>query len=233
MTSDVDDRPTWHHNLGVAFPPLLLSSVTTLACYLVGGSGLLLYLGGIALAMTLAPPLVLAHGNRIKQFLAAASIVDGVGIVWLMATFRSETTIAQWLSAYVLVAACVVAMMGLAAALSRLLRHDVLASAAAVVLALGWLAWPIWLSAWVGRPGVERLIGWLVPVHPLLAINGLLSHLGVWGEQRLMYGLTRLGQDVPYQFPSTIAPAALAHAMLGASLLFLFGSAPVARNRIR
>jgi hypothetical protein len=221
VASDLDERPTWRGFLTVAMPPFLLAIAATLGCYFAAGPNLLLHLGGIALAMLLAPPLVLAHRNRVEQFLVAASIVDGVGVVWLVAMFQSDTTFAQWLGAYVLVAACVVAMLGLAVALSRLLRNDVLASALSVAVAFAWLTWPVWLSAWVDRPGVEKLIAWLVPVHPLLAANGLLIHLGVWGEQRLIYQLTSLGQDVPYQFPASVAPATLVHLLIGGTLLLL------------
>ncbi|MGB7159379.1 MAG: hypothetical protein WBD40_15030 [Tepidisphaeraceae bacterium] len=221
MASNLDDRPTWRRFAIVALPPFILAVAATLACYLAAGTGLMLYLGGIALAMLLTPPLVLAYRDSLERLLVAASIVDGVGLVWFVAMLRSETMFAQWLGAYILAAGCVFAMTGLALGLSRLLRNDVLASALCVVIALAWLTWPVWLSAWVDRPGVERLIAWLVPVHPLLAANGLLSHLGVWGEQRLMYQLTSLGQDVPYQFPATVVPATLAHALVGGALLLV------------
>jgi len=207
--------------IAVALPPFVIACALTTACYLAAGTGLMLYLGGLALAMVLTPPLTLMRESRLEQILAAGSIADGVGVVWLVAMFQSETTFGQWLSAYVLLVACIIAAAGVAVALSRWVMRELFASAVVVMIALAWLTWPIWLSGWIDRPSVVRAIDWLVPVHPLLALNGLLAHLGVWGEQRLMYQLTSLGQDVPYAFPSTIAPATLAHLLLGGALLLL------------
>ena len=204
----------------IAVPPFALLAALTTCCYLAAGATLPLYVGGVALALVLTPPLVLAHEQRVDRLLAAASIADGVGVVWLVATFRSDVTIAQWLAAYVLLAACVIAALGLAAALARVFG-ELFASALATLLALAWLAWPIWLSGWVDRPSVVDAIAWLVPAHPLLALNGLLVHLGVWGELPLMYQLTSLGQDVPYSLPGSVATCVAVHFLLGGALLLL------------
>ena len=204
----------------IAIPPFVLLATLTACCYLVAGATLPLYLGGVALALVLTAPLVLAHGQRVDRLLAAASIVDGVGVVWLVATFRSDVTFAQWLAAYVLLAACAIGVTGLAVALSRLVG-ELFASAITVLLALAWLAWPIWLSGWVDKPSVVDAIAWLVPAHPLLALNGLLVHLGVWGELPLMYQLTSLGQDVPYSLPESVAACVAVHFLLGGALMLL------------
>jgi hypothetical protein len=181
-----------------------------------------LYLGGIALGTVLASPLVLAYRQRIEQLIAVASIVDGVGVVWLVAMFRSDVTFAQWLAAYVLLAACVLAAMGVSIALERLVGV-VSAAAATITATLAWLTWPIWLSAWIDSPAVVRAIDWLVPIHPLLAMNGLFQSLGIWGEWPIMYQLTSLGQDVPYSFPSSVAISAAFHFLLGGALILAVG----------
>jgi hypothetical protein len=131
-------------------------------------------------------------------------------------------TFAHWLGAYVLLSACVAAASGVAAALARA-TGELAASAVATALSLAWLAWPIWLSGSVDRPVVVRAIAWLIPVHPLLALNGLLSDLGVWGELPLMYQLTALGQDVPYSLPGSVATCVAMHFLLGGALLLLSG----------
>ena len=117
--------PSFRSFLAIALPPFVLSLVVTIACYIAAGSGLGLYLGGLSLGIVLAPPLVLAYHKRIEQLIAIASIVDGVGFVWLVAMFRSDVTFAQWLAAYVLLAACVVATMGVAVALERMVDPQV------------------------------------------------------------------------------------------------------------
>jgi hypothetical protein len=204
----------------VALPPFLLLALSTSGCYLAAGDGLGLYLGGIALGMLLTPPLALAYDTRLNRILAAASIADGVGVIWLIAMLRSDVTFGQWLAAYVLLAACVIGVAGIASALARYVVRDLFASAVTVAFALAWLTWPIWLSAWVDYARVARVMEWLIPGQPLLAMNGLLSSLGVWGESPLMYQLTSLGQDVPYSLPS-VAPCAIAHFLLGGALLLL------------
>ena len=177
--------PSVRSFLTIALPPFVLSLVVAMSCYIAAGSGLGLFLGGIALGMVLAPPLVLAYRQRIEQLIVVASIVDGVGVVWLVAMFRSDVTFAQWLAAYVLIAACVLAAMGVAVALERLIGA-ISASAATITVSLAWLTWPIWLSVWINSSAVVHAIDWLVPIHPLLAMNGLFQSLGIWGEWPIM-----------------------------------------------
>jgi hypothetical protein len=73
--------PSVRSFVAVALPSFVVSLGVTVACYIAAGSGFGLYLGGLALGMVLAPPLVLAYQQRIEQLIAAASIVDGVGVV--------------------------------------------------------------------------------------------------------------------------------------------------------
>jgi hypothetical protein len=214
--------PSFRSFLAIALPPFVLSLVVTIACYIAAGSGLGLYLGGLSLGIVLAPPLVLAYRKRIEQLIAIASIVDGVGFVWLVAMFRSDVTFAQWLAAYVLLAACVVATTGVAVALERMVG-TVSAAAVTITAMLAWLAWPIWLSARIESPTDVRAIDWLVPIHPLLAMNGLFQNLGIWGERPIMYQLTSLGQDLPYTFPSSVAFSAAFHFLLGGALILAVG----------
>ena len=206
--------------LAVASPPFFLLALLTAACYVAAGPTLGLYFGGLALAITLTPPFAVMHRAPIERVLAVASLIDGVGVVWLIAMFRSDVTFGQWLAAYVLLAACTIAAAGLTVALARAIGA-LFASGLTTVIVLAWLTWPVWLSAWIEQPGVVRMIGWLVPLHPLLALNGLLVNLGVWGESPLMYQLTSLGQDVPYSLPNSIAMCAAAHLLLGGALLFV------------
>ena len=197
--------------------PLLLALVFTAACYLAAGPSLGLFIGGVFVATLLAAPLVMWRDSAFDRAMIAMSVVDGVAIVWLVAVFTSAATFAQWLAAYVLLAAYVTALVGIAIALGRARFGDVASSAITVGISLAWLTWPVWLSPWL----TTSMAGWLVPAHPLLALNGLLMHLGVWGEGRLAYRLTNLGQDVPYHLPPTVLPAIALHALFGGGLLLL------------
>jgi hypothetical protein len=215
----IDERKSLRRLLGIVLPPFILAFIVTLCCCIASGTGLMLFLGAVALAMVLTPPLVLGHRRSIDRLLVAASIVDGVAVVWLAAIFRSDVTFGQWLAAYVLLAACVVAAAGIADALWRV-GGEMFSTAVTLLVTLAWLTWPIWLSAWIDSPAVLRAMGWLAPIHPLLAMNGLLVHLGVWGELPLMYQLTSLGQDVSYSLPPSVAPCAAAHFLIGGALMF-------------
>lgn len=197
--------------------PLLLSILFTGAVYLVTGPALGLFIGGVFVATLLAPPLVLWRSEPLDRVMIAMSVVDGVAIVWLIALFTTETTFGQWLAAYMLLAAYVTALEGIVLALRRVRFSDVASSAVTVTLALAWLTWPVWLSPWV----TDTTVGWLVRAHPPLALNGLMIHLGVWGEGRLAYQLTTLGQDVPYHLPSRPYFAIALHLLLGGALLLL------------
>jgi hypothetical protein len=59
----------------------------------------------------------------------------------------------------------------------------------------------------------------LVVEHPIFTLNSIFPSLGVWTQQRLMYQLTPLGQDVPYRLPTSIWPCVLLHGVIGLCLL--------------
>jgi hypothetical protein len=205
--------PKWQ----IVVVPLLLSLAFTGTAYLAAGPSLGLFIGGVFGATLIGPSLVLWRESALERVIAGGSVVDGVGLVWLAAVFTSETTFAQWLAAYIVLAAFMLGICGIAIALRRGGFSDVAANAVTLLLALGWLMWPIWLSAWM----TTSLAAWLVPAHPLLALNSLLPHLGVWGEGRVAYQLTNLGQDVAYVMPSSVLPTILVHALLGGTLLLI------------
>jgi hypothetical protein len=119
----------------------------------------------------------------------------------------------------VLLATWAAALWGVAALLKRAGIPSVGASAITVLLAVAWLAWPIWLSPWIA--GRETLVAWLVWPHPLFALDGALRHLGPpWTERHQMYTrLTVLNQDVFYALPRGIMGAVLVHAGIALAAL--------------
>lgn len=207
--------------LRAAAAPFALALLAGIACYLAGGPTLGLFFGPILFASILAPPLVLAERDLIGRLFVAGAIIDGIAVVWLAAVIFSPTTLLQWLTCYLVLIAWVAALWGVAAALDRLLRLALAAQAVTVILALAWLTWPVWLSPWlIGRDGAS-IAAWLTPAHPLLAINGVLAHLGIWSEQGIAYHLTNLGQDVPYELPASMLPAVLLHLLVGITMIWL------------
>lgn len=177
------------------------------------GFSLGFYFAGIVAAAILIPSLALAERSVLHRLFIAGAVTDGVAIMWL-AGLLGSLSIKQWLVCYALLICWAFALAGLAHLLDRVIRNGLFASAIVVVIAILWLSWPIWLSN-VGSPA-------LVATHPLLALNGVLSEYGVWSEQPIAYQhLMRLNQDIGYELPRSIAPAAGGHLLVGAIALLL------------
>ena len=63
----------------------------------------------------------------------------------------------------------------------------------------------------------ETLVDWLVPAHPLFAINAVLDHFDTWDRYPLAYSrLTVLNQDVFYRMPAGVLWTTLAHGVVAA-----------------
>ena len=195
----------------IILPPFAIGMICAIACYLPAGDSLGFYFGGIALAAVVIPAIAMTQQRLVDSVLAAGGVIDGVGVVWLIAAIATAATIGQWIQAYL-----VLLSFGLALwALTVLLRQAIGAALAAgitVLLALAWLTWPVWLSPWIGGRIGEALVAWLTPAHPLLAINRVFIDTGVWAEQRVMYRISALGQDVAYALPASVWMCVLVHA---------------------
>jgi hypothetical protein len=217
----VTDTPPVRRAFRTAIAPLLLSLGLTVVCHLALGATTGLFFATVFLVTLLAPPLSMTRADFVGQAFVMAGVVDGVALGLAFATADPLVSFADWLRAYVLLVCLGLTCWGATAALVRLRLPPVPASATVVVLALLWLAWPIWLSPWLAGRGT--LVDWLTWPHPLLALDGALRHLGPpWTERHFMYTrLTVLNQDVFYTLPGSIWPSALLHALLGAGLLFL------------
>jgi hypothetical protein len=190
------------------------------------GGNLGLFFFGMILATLLAPPLCLADERVVSRVLTAAAIAMGIGLVELAAGVKASMSIVSLIACLGLLMSWTLALAGIASALAWLVRSPALrVPAAGVTTALGlaWLSWPVWLAQ--ALPGHPWIVQWLVPAHPLLAINGALRELGIWTQRPIAYRwLVTLGQDVPYALPASVLPAILLHGgiavvLLGASLL--------------
>ena len=193
---------------GTFLAGIAIASICWLACGVTLGP----FIGGIAMTAIVLPPLAVRDEHPREGFLAAASIIDGIAIVWLIAALM-QLSLLQWLQAYIVLISFAAALFGLTIALRRIIGPTG-ASAITTLLALAWLAWPIWLSPIAG----PRLVAVLAPFHPLFAINKIFLDLGFWTQQPLMYELTTLGQDVPHALPESIWPCVLLHALMALSL---------------
>jgi hypothetical protein len=192
--------------LRIAAWPFIIAAAAVSLCYAAAGHTLGFYLGPV-LAITLILPVIVSSQSRlVGAVVGAGAIVDAVGIAWLLAVFGPNLTFVQWLGCYCIVAAYAFALMALTRATAAWF---------AVLAAVAWLTWPVWTSPFIDI----NLARWLTPAHPLLAINSLVIHRGVWLVQPLMYQYSSLGQDVPYAMPRSIWPCVIVHAAIALLLL--------------
>jgi hypothetical protein len=195
------------------------------ACWWAAGTSLGLFLGGLFIATFLVPAAVLKQKNLPAALRAFIAAIAPIAITWLLATLKTQDTIGQWFQVTAILFAYALAISGIAALLAALKFPEIFAAAIAIILALAWLTWPIWLSA--AHPS-NATIATLVRFHPPLTINGILTNEPAWTEMSLAYHLTNLNQDVPIQLPSNAAPCALAHAIVG--ILFWTAGYGIARK---
>jgi hypothetical protein len=205
------------------FPAFLLALLATAISAGVLGATLGLFFAGVFVCALLVPPLTGAEEEWTNGLLAAVGAWLGMSLAWLVVTFRGQlpgdigANLIDTLACIAIAAAFTLALAGL----TRLLRHVhlpiALASFLTMLVALAWLAWPVWASPWLG--GHDRLVANLVAPHPMLAINSVLQHLGLWNQQPLAYNLTVLNQDAYLPLPQSILPAVGVHTVVGAVCL--------------
>ncbi len=199
-------------------PALILSLIAGVLCATSAGWTLGFFLGAIAMATILIPPLTACHDAIFDRCLAAGAVADGLALIALIPVFTGVIGFLQWIQFYLLLLTWAVFLMAMTHLLMTLRIQRWLAAFMTLLLAFAWLLWPIWLSPVL----TQQLTNWLTPCHPLLALNGLLNHLGLWSEQAgIAYHLTILNQDIPTRLPQSIWPALAAHLILTAMIFTL------------
>jgi hypothetical protein len=213
-------------------PAFLLALLVTAIPFGLLGATLGMFFAGIFVCALLVPPLTVAEEEWAHGLLAAAGAWGGVSSVWLEVTLRGRLPgyvypdVTDTLACVVIAAAFVLALAGMALLLRQARVPRPLASFLTMLVALAWLAWPVWASPWIG--GHDRLVAALVAPHPMLAVNAVLQYLGLWNQQPLAYNLTVLNQDAYLPLPRSIWPAVLVHTGVGAVWLV-----PVLRGRLK
>ena len=207
--------------LRILLPPLLLAGCFTLIAYAATGATTGFFFAGVVVATLLTPPLVLAESTRLNRLLCGAAIIDGVALAWLLAVTDPSITLLDWFRGVLVLTAFTLALCGLTALLRRWWLRGAAAAALVMTIAIAWLSWPVWLSPRLA--GRERLVGLLTTPHPLLALDTVFRAAGPpWSERYFMYNLlTVLNQDVAYELPRSVLPAALLHGTIGATALLL------------
>lgn len=213
---DSDDRPNKTPRFlpiaRAAIPAAVISILASISTRVATGSGLGLLLGAVLLATLYVPLLTAAEEWPVSGFPFMTCTLC-TAAVWLICCLGDALSFRQWLECDLALLAYVVALAGLTRLLSAA-APAVLAAGFVTFIAFAWLTWPVWFSPWLTQ--VE--IRWLVPAHPLLAINSVAKHLGTWDRLPIAYRqLTTLNEDVSYRLPSSIHPTLLLHGLIAAA----------------
>jgi len=174
---------------------ILISGLMGIACFVVAGMSLDLFLGSLVFAAILAPAL-------------GMPVIVGFVSVWIWPVFRGEISLMTWFQCAVVLASVLAAIVCAFRLLQQWRIHPLAASAIVLFVSLAWISWPIWL---VGSGPIA--------IHPVFAMNAACKDLGIWTEQRVAYRLISLGQDTAYRLPRSVLPAVLFHTSL--AVLFL------------
>ncbi len=194
---------------------IVLTIISCSACFAAAGNSLDFYFGCALLAVLFCPGMIAAEPRGTWWITAVVWLV--ITIFWWFIGHTAGVTAGQSLMCSLLLGGVIGTCAAGTVMLIRWKIPPSLAAAIVIILQILWLTWPVWLSPSI--PGIKP--GWLVSLHPLLAINGVLKDLGIWTEQPLAYGLTTLGQDVEYQLPASPWPAIGANLLLGGAMVLL------------
>jgi hypothetical protein len=174
-----------------------------------------LFFGGLILASVLAPLLVVAEQEISRRLSLVAGVVIAIAIVWLSCVLNDTISLWEWLRVTLVLLIYTFAIVALAGLLCRIR----IPPAVVVILSLAWLSWPIWLApALRGRESSEHTVAMLVAANPTFAIQGALSKSFPvpWAQYRIAYRLTNIGDDIPYQMPTSIAGCLVFHGVIAA-----------------
>ena len=202
---------TFRPLLKPAITGVIFSVIATAWCALAAGQGLSLFFGAVLLSAFYVPALTLAETPEVR-WIPPLSIGAGIILCWTVSLHIADVTVGELFRCSLICLVFTFALAGLASLLARIRLAPPAAAFTVTLIALLWLTWPVWLSHGLTQARVDAL----TYAHPLLAINGVLRHLGAWDRATLAYQrLTILNQDIPYSLPHTILPALLVHSLIG------------------
>jgi hypothetical protein len=205
-----------------AVPALMVSLAASAICYWQTSATLGLFLGPLILTTLIIPPLIVGESGWLACLSVLLGVVIGPSIIWLTVAntkvvdghqvFLCAMVLAAWLS--------VVSGGALLLRAARVVAS--LAVTVTVIVSCVWLTWPIWLSPLLASH--ERAVAWLSWAHPVMAMNSVVRHLGLWGSPMggsdLAYKyLTILNQDVAYPQSQSIWPCVLIYSLAGITLV--------------
>jgi hypothetical protein len=199
----------------LACASFVLAMLAAIACRRVAGVSLGLFFGPVAAATLFVPPLVQGDARGLRWIVIALAATFGATLAWLFTPVEALRW-GQWVACSLVLLAYAISIGGIVSAAVALRAPRLLSAALVTLLGLLWLTWPVWLSRALLTSSGDTLVEWLVPAHPLFAINGVLVHFDSWDRLPLAYTrLSNLNQDVFYTLPGSVVPAVLVHLMIG------------------
>jgi len=209
-------------SLVVPIPALIVSWGVSAICYWQASATLGLFLGPLILATLYVPPLILSENGCVARLSVLVAVIIGPTLVWLSVGNKQVINPHQLLQCMLVMAGWVSAVSGGTLILRELRVVPILASTVTIIASLFWLTWPIWLSPILASH--RHAVGWLSWDHPIMAMNSVVQHLGLWGSPMggsdLAYRyLTILNQDVAYSHSQSIWPFVLVHECIGVPLM--------------
>jgi hypothetical protein len=203
------------------FLALIVISLGALAaCWWAAGISLGLFIGGLFVATFLIPAGVLEMGNLPKAIGGLAAVVAPIAMFWILPVLKGADTPGQWVQSIIVLIAYSGTIGGIALLLTRVGSLVIFSAAAAIVIGVAWLTWPIWLSPILVKNGSGGIIQDLVSISSPLTINGILTREPAWTERSIAYHLTNLNQDVPIQLPTSVRTCAAVHGIAAIVLWF-------------
>lgn len=226
------DRPEGCSLWAMPLMALVLGLAWMGLVWMAAGFSLGLWVGPLAGAAIAAGPLMAGERRTAGMLITGGSFFSAAALVWLIPLGRQWITVFEWGGAVLILAGFVVVIAGAMRLMRGIGANGAIAGAAGATAALAWLSWPIWMAplmAEVGRPALDAM----VRAHPLLAMNGaLLESLPVpWAQQPLAYGLTNLGDDVPYSLPRSAGWCVGVHVVAGILLMLAGSGVDMLRSR--
>lgn len=105
-------------------------------------------------------------------------------------------------------------MMSMTLGLSRLIGRGP-GGGLSILVFLGWLTWPVWMSPYFHTPWGQWCVDHLLSYQPFFALSSLFPAMGDWSHAPIAYAyLTNLGQDVLYALPEGVGKALAWHGLL-------------------
>lgn len=168
-------------------------------------------------------PLLAAYLPETRSLLRQSIVISVLAFAATVPLFGIAPP-GPWLQLLALTFACTAFVWAAASAIVRLGPHAAFAQTLVLLAWMAWMTWPVWLGPLWPHASAAPWLNRLLPFNPVAAIGGAMIDLGDWTHQPIAYKyLVNLGQDVPYEPPTSAWPAIVAHGVAAILLSLSLG----------